>query len=80
MRVAIWLRTLPTPVVRTHPHSRVKQCIYPMLGFKSFVNAATTISRIELVQKMRKGQFGMAELKSRVGARVLQVWESVLAA
>ena len=52
-------------------HRRVKQHIYPMLGFKSFANAATTISGIELVQKMRKGQFDMAELKRRVGARVL---------
>jgi transposase-like protein len=29
-------------------HSRVKQRVYPMLGFKRFVNAAITISRIEL--------------------------------
>jgi transposase-like protein len=61
-------------------HRRVKQRIYPMLGFKSFANAATTISGIELVQKIRKVQFDMAELKSLVGARVPQVWKSVLAA
>ena len=36
-------------------HRRVKQRIYPMLGFKSFVNAAITISGIELAQRIRKG-------------------------
>jgi transposase-like protein len=30
-------------------HRRVKQRIYPMLEFKNFVNAAVTISGIELV-------------------------------
>jgi hypothetical protein len=59
---------------------KVKQCLYPMLGFKNFRNAAVTISGIELVQKIRKGQFDTAELTNQLGARVLQVWESVLAA
>jgi hypothetical protein len=51
-----------------------------MLGFKNFRNAAVTISGIELVQKIRKGQFNTAELTYQLGARVLQMWESVLAA
>jgi hypothetical protein len=50
-----------------------------MLGFKSFANAATAISGIELAQKIRKGQFDVAETRL-VGARVPQMWESVLAA
>src|SRR5215204_1598230 len=61
-------------------HRRVKQRIYPMLGFKSLANAGATISGMELVQKVRKGQFDMAEFKSRAGGRVPQVWEAVLAA
>jgi transposase-like protein len=36
-------------------HRRVKQRIYPMLGFKNFRNAAVTISGIELVQKIKEG-------------------------
>lgn len=61
-------------------HRRVKQRIYPMLGFKKFANASVTISGIELVQKIRKGQFDTAMLANRVGRRVPRVWEAVLAA
>ena len=60
-------------------HRRVKQRIYPMLGFKKFANAATTISGIELVQKIRKGQFNITRLKSRMKVRMPQVWDTVLA-
>jgi transposase-like protein len=38
-------------------HRRVKQRVYPMLGFKKFDNAVVTISGIELAQKIRKRQF-----------------------
>jgi transposase-like protein len=60
-------------------HRRVKQRIYPMLGFKNFANAATTISGIELVQKIKKGQFNIIRLKSRMKVRMPQVWDTVLA-
>jgi transposase-like protein len=36
---------------------RVKQRIRPMLGFKRFDNAVVTIFGIELVEKIKKGQF-----------------------
>jgi hypothetical protein len=50
-----------------------------MLGFKSFVNAANTISGIRLALRIRKGQFDISQTaQSRV--RVPQVWEAVLAA
>jgi transposase-like protein len=58
---------------------RIKQRIYPMLGFKRFANAAMIISGIELAQKIRKGQFDIARI-SHNGARLIQVWEAVLAA
>ncbi|MDT4967434.1 MAG: putative transposase [Acidobacteriota bacterium] len=61
-------------------HRRVKQRIYPMLGFKRFANAAITRSGIELVQKIRKGQFNTEELTSGVKVTVPQMWEAVLAA
>ena len=60
-------------------HRRVKQRYYPMLGFKSFSNAAVTLSGIELAQKIKKGQFNTASI-SHAGARVPQLWEAVLAA
>lgn len=60
-------------------HRRVKQRIYPMLGFKRFGNAAVTISGIELLQKSRKGQFNTGMLTSGVKVRVPQMWEAVLA-
>ena len=60
-------------------HRRVKQRIYPMLGFKNFGSAAVTISGIELVQKIKKGQFNITRLKSRMKVRMPQVWDTVLA-
>ena len=60
-------------------HRRVKQRYYPMLGFKSFSNAAVTLSGIELAQKIKKGQFDTSSI-SQAGALVPQVWEAVLTA
>ncbi len=60
-------------------HRRVKQRIYPMLGFKRFRNAALTISGIELVQKIRKGQYTISAVIASEGARVPHVWDAVLA-
>ncbi len=59
-------------------HRRVKQRVYPMLGFKQFRNAAVTIGGIELAQKIRKRQFHTSAVIVREGARVSQVWEAVL--
>jgi len=40
----------------------VKQRIAVMLGFKWFRNAAITIAGIELMHRIRKGQFGLGLL------------------
>jgi transposase-like protein len=40
----------------------VKQRIAAMLGFKGFRNAAITIAGIELMHRIRMGQFGLARL------------------
>ena len=61
-------------------HRRVKQRTYLMLGFKSFANAAVTISGIELAQKIKKGQFDIAKFTTGVNARVPEIWEAVLVA
>ena len=60
-------------------HRRVKQRVYPMLGFKRFANAAVTISGIELAQKIKKGQFDTTEMKLE-GARAEELWQGILAA
>jgi transposase-like protein len=60
-------------------HRRVKQRVRPMLGFKRFDYAAITLSGIELVHQINKGQFNLSGLCAP-HARTPQVWESVLAA
>jgi transposase-like protein len=60
-------------------HRRVKQRIYPMLGFKSFRNATIAITGIELAQKTRKRQFNTSTAIASEGARVSHVWDTVLA-
>ncbi|MFP5261542.1 MAG: IS6 family transposase, partial [Blastocatellia bacterium] len=60
-------------------HRRVKQRVYPMLGFKKFGNAAATISGIESAHKIKKGQFNTSPVE-QMGVRAPQLWEAVLAA
>jgi transposase-like protein len=38
-------------------HRAIKARAGPMLGFKTFINAARTIAGIELVHRIRKGKF-----------------------
>jgi transposase-like protein len=59
-------------------HRRVKQRVYPMLGFKRFGNAAVTISGIELANKIRKKPFDTSMVE-QTGGRAQQMWEAVLA-
>ena len=60
-------------------HRRVKQRLYPMLGFKKFENAVITVSGIELALKIRKRQFDTSTV-GQTGVRAQQLWEVVLAA
>ena len=61
-------------------HRRVKQRIYPMLGFKRFRNATVVIKGIELAQRIRKGQYDTSALTVRGGTIGPHVWEAVLSA
>jgi transposase-like protein len=58
-------------------HRRVKQRVYPMLGFKRFENASVTISGIELAHRIKKEQFDISTVE-QTGVRVQQLWEAVL--
>ena len=60
-------------------HRRVKQRVKPLRGFKRFAHAAITITGIELVHQIKKGQIDVAALCSPQ-IRTPQVWDVVLAA
>ena len=60
-------------------HRYVKQRVAVMLGFKQFCDAATTIAGIELMHRIRKGQFGLRHLGIHGGA-VFAIWNRVLKA
>ena len=49
-----------------------------MLGFKRFKNAAITIAGIELMHRIRKGQFNLAARLKEATAPA--VWTAVLSA
>ncbi len=57
----------------------MKQRIAVMLGFKDFRNAAVTIAGIELMHRIRKGQFGLGRLGVQ-GRAAPAVWNAVLGA
>ena len=50
-----------------------------MLGFKQFHHAAITIAGVELMHRIRKGQFGLRRLGVR-GRAAPAVWNAVLEA
>ncbi|MGI9070780.1 MAG: DDE-type integrase/transposase/recombinase [Bryobacteraceae bacterium] len=60
-------------------HRRVKQRLGPMLGLKSFRNAAVVISGIELAEKIKKGQFKTGKLGGDK-VRMPEIWQAALAA
>jgi len=60
-------------------HRGVKQRIAVMLGFKRFKNAAITIAGIELMHRIRKGQFALGRLGVQGGAAPA-VWNAALGA
>lgn len=59
-------------------HRRVKQRIYPMLGFERFGDAGVTNGGVGLAQKSRKGQFNTEMRTSGVKVRVPRMWDAVL--
>ena len=60
-------------------HRGVKSRINPMLGFKVFDRAAVTIAGVELLHRVRKGQFNLARLHVR-GQAAPAIWNAVLSA
>ena len=60
-------------------HRGVKSRTGPMLGFKNFDCAATTIADIELLRRIRKGQFALGRLRLK-NQTVPAIWNAVFAA
>jgi transposase-like protein len=60
-------------------HRGVKLRIGPMLGLKRFRTAAIVIAGIELLRRIRKGQFNLARLRLK-DKPAPAVWDAVLAA
>jgi transposase-like protein len=60
-------------------HRNIKSWVNAMLGFKRFRDAAITISGVELMHRIRKGQFNLARLRLKDSTEPA-VWKSVLSA
>jgi transposase-like protein len=60
-------------------HRGVKLRIGAMLGFKVFSNAAITIAGVDLMRRIRKGQFKLSRLRIKETS-VPALWNSVLSA
>lgn len=60
-------------------HRNVKSRLSVMLGLKSFASAATTIRGVELIHRIRKGQFDLRDLATQ-GQTPSEIWAAVLAA
>ena len=58
-------------------HRRVKFRVAAMLGFKSFHHARRVLVGIELIQKLKKGQYGVP---FRYGQASRDIWRNVFAA
>lgn len=58
-------------------HRGVKLRIKPMLGFKVFNCAAVTIAGVELLHRIRKGQFNLRRL-CMAGQAAPAIWDAVL--
>jgi transposase-like protein len=58
-------------------HRNVKSGTSVMLGFKRFRNAVSTLAGIELVHRIRKGQFDLAKLRLK-DTTTPAVWDAVL--
>jgi transposase-like protein len=60
-------------------HRPIKLRLAPMLGLQRFRNAAITIAEVELMHRIRKGQFKLGTLRIKEG-RAPEIWNAALAA
>jgi transposase-like protein len=60
-------------------HRAIKSRIRPMLGFKDFVSAQITLAGVELLHRIRQGQFELRKL-GVAKKTAPEIWNAVLAA
>ena len=60
-------------------HRSIKLRLGPTLGLKRFRTAAITIAGIELMHRIRKGQFALSKFRT-TGKTAPEIWSAVLAA
>jgi transposase-like protein len=60
-------------------HRAIKSRIGPMLGFKDFVSAQITLGGVELLHRIRQGQFALRKL-GVAKKTAPEIWKAVLAA
>jgi transposase-like protein len=60
-------------------HRSTKLRLGPMLGLKHFRRVATTIAGIELMHRIRKGQFKLGKFRVKNNT-ASEIWNAVLAA
>jgi transposase-like protein len=60
-------------------HRGVKRRLRPMLGLKNFGHGEITIAGVELLHRIRKGQFALGRLRMS-GKAAPEIWDAVLAA
>nr|WP_263359772.1 transposase [Acidicapsa ligni] len=60
-------------------HRSIKSRTHPMLGFKSFSSAASTIAGVDLPRRIQKEQFSLSRLRLKDQAGPA-LWNAVLAA
>jgi len=60
-------------------HRSIKLRLGPMLGLMRFRSASITIAGIELIHRIRKGQFKLGKLRIKDN-RAPEIWNAVLAA
>jgi hypothetical protein len=81
-RIAGYLARKPAPRLGPLTVSfctKNKRTPRPMLGLKNFGHAAITIAGVELLHRIRKGQFALGRLRMS-GAAAPDIWNAVLAA
>lgn len=72
-------RHMPDNNLIEQDHRSIKLRLGPMLGLKRFRSASITIAGIELMHRIRKGQFKLAKLRIK-DKTAPEIWSAVLAA
>jgi transposase-like protein len=60
-------------------HRAIKSRVGPMLGFKDFVSAQITLAGVELLHRIRQGQFALHKLGVAENTAP-DIWNAVLTA